>query len=129
MQDAASPLIARCVNQLLRYHFFVDRIISRQFPTSWSPRSLDLKPCNIWLWESLSVLKESIERYVRNIPQFMLFSTIECANLRFQMIADIGGRHIEHMLYIFIDYIDMFSIEYDAPPKGGFSNSLVFFSR
>ena len=59
----------------------------------------------------------------------MLFSTIECANLRFQMIADIGGRHIEHMLYIFIDYIDMFSIEYDAPPKGGFSNSLVFFSR
>ena len=73
-------------------------------------RSLDLNLCDIWLWEnlkamvcrdpipSLSDLKESIERHVRNIPQFMLLSTVEHAILRFRMLADNGGRHIKHVL-------------------------------
>ena len=47
---------------------------------------------------SLSDLKEGIERYVRNIPLFMLLSTVEHANLFFQMVADNGGHHIEHVL-------------------------------
>ena len=110
IQNAAPPHIAHCVNQLLRHHFFKDRTISLQFITAWPPRSLDLNPCDIWLWIylktmvyrdpiiSLSDFKESIERHVRNIPQFMLLSTVEYAILHFQMVADNGGHHIEHVL-------------------------------
>lgn len=110
MQDGAPPHIARNVKQVLRRHFSDDRIISRHFPTAWPPRSPDLNPCDFWLWgylkamvyrdpiTSLSDLKESIERHVRNIPQFMLLSTVEHAILRFQTVADNGGHHIEHVL-------------------------------
>ena len=47
---------------------------------------------------SLPDHKESIERHVHNIPQFMLLSTIEHAILRFQMVVDNGRRHIKHVL-------------------------------
>ena len=46
----------------------------------------------------LSDLKENVERRVRNIPQFMLLLTVEHAILRFQMVADNWGHHIEHVL-------------------------------
>ena len=45
---------------------------------------------------SLSDFKDSIERYVHNILQFMLLSTVEHDIL--QMVADNGGHHIEHVL-------------------------------
>ena len=47
---------------------------------------------------SVSNLKESIERHVRNIPQFMLLLTVEHAILRYQMVAVIGRHHIVHVL-------------------------------
>ena len=47
---------------------------------------------------SLPDLKESIEHHVRNIPQFMLFSTVEYSILRFQTVEDKGRHHIEHVL-------------------------------
>ena len=90
MQNGASLQTAR-LKQLLRHHFGDERIISTQFPTVWPPKSPDLNPCDFWLWEylksmvyrdpipSLFDLKESIERHVRNIPQFMLLSTLEHA--------------------------------------------------
>ena len=96
MQDAASPHIAHCVNHRLHHHLFKDKIISRQFPTSWSPRSRNLNLCDIWLWgylkaivycdpiASLFNLKGSIECHVHNIPQFMLLSTVEHAVLCFK---------------------------------------------
>ena len=47
----------------------------------------------------LSDLKENLERApVRNIPQFMLLSTVEYAFLRFEMVADNDEHHIEHVL-------------------------------
>ena len=46
MQDGAN---VRYVKQLLRRHFGQDRIISRQFPTTWPPTSLDLNVCGFWL--------------------------------------------------------------------------------
>ena len=111
------PLIARCVKQVRRRHFVDDKIISRQFPTAWPPRSFDLNPRDFWLWgylkatvyrdriTSLSDLKESVESYMCNIPQFLLHSTVEHAILLFQMVADNGGHHIEHVLYTFVDYL------------------------
>ena len=67
-------------------------------------------PADFWFWgylkpmvyldpiTSLSDLKESIEYHMLNIPKFTLLSTVEYAILRFQMVADNGGRHIEHDL-------------------------------
>ena len=47
---------------------------------------------------SLSELKESIERHVRNTAQFMLLSGVEHAILHFQMLTDNGRHHIQHVL-------------------------------
>ena len=110
MQDGAPPHIVRCVKQLLHRHLVDERIISRQLPTAWLPRSPDLNTCDFWLLgylksmvsrdsiTSLSGLKESIEHHVRNIPQFMLLSTVEHAILCLPMEAYNGGHHIEHVL-------------------------------
>ncbi|GBN46204.1 hypothetical protein AVEN_248012-1 [Araneus ventricosus] len=50
MQDGAPPHIATPVKKLLNLHFGNDRIISRNFPTGWPPRSPNQKPCDFWLW-------------------------------------------------------------------------------
>ena len=47
---------------------------------------------------SLSKLKEIVKRHVRNTPQFMLLTTVEYEILRFQILADNDGHHIEHVL-------------------------------
>ena len=47
---------------------------------------------------SLSDIKENVECPVHKISQFMILSTVEYAILRFQMIADNSGHHIEHVL-------------------------------
>ena len=47
---------------------------------------------------SLSDLKQSIERHVHSIPQSMLPTTVEYEILRFEMVADNVGQHIEHVL-------------------------------
>ena len=41
-ENGAPPYIARFVNQLLRLHFFDDRIISRKLSTVWFSISLNL---------------------------------------------------------------------------------------
>ena len=58
---------------------------------------------------SLSDLRENIECHVRNILQFMLLSIVEYAILSFQMVADNGGHHIEHVLKTFVDYLCNFN--------------------
>ncbi|GFW18240.1 uncharacterized protein TNCV_4007791 [Trichonephila clavipes] len=94
------PHIALCVKLVLRRHFGDDRIISCHFPTASPPRFPDLNSCNFLSWgylkamvcrnpiPFLSDVKESIERHVFDIPQFMLLSTVENDILRFQMVAD-----------------------------------------
>ena len=42
---------------------------------------------------------------MRNIPQFIVLSKDEHAILNFPMIADNGGRPIEHVLGAFVVYI------------------------
>ncbi|GFT63620.1 hypothetical protein TNCV_870641 [Trichonephila clavipes] len=105
---------------ILCYRRFLEILFLRKSP----PRSPNLHPYNFWLprvaeqcdvniqsinqsvrisqghgpIKSLSDLKESIERHVRNIPQFMLLSKVERVILRSLMVADNGRRHIEHDL-------------------------------
>ncbi|PRD21103.1 UNVERIFIED_CONTAM: hypothetical protein NCL1_52770 [Trichonephila clavipes] len=96
---------------MLHHHFVDDRIISRDFPTAWPPRSPDSNPWDFGLWgylkatvyhdpiTSLFDLKESIECHVRYIPKFMLPSTIEHATLRFQRVTDNGGQSSSNTIY------------------------------
>ncbi|GBN41243.1 hypothetical protein AVEN_52362-1 [Araneus ventricosus] len=103
-------LIATPVKQLLNLHFGNDRIISRHFPTDWPPRSPDLNPCNFWLWgylkdvvyggliANLAELKNRIKQHIHNITTETFRSVVEHDVLRFQLIGENGGQHIEHFL-------------------------------
>ncbi|GBM93786.1 hypothetical protein AVEN_131872-1 [Araneus ventricosus] len=105
MQDGALPHIARAVQSLLRAHFGDDRVIARNFPTVWPPRSPELNHCDFWLWGSLKdrvyggsirtlpELKVSIKRHVTTIDRQTHRSII-----RFDHVLDANGMHIEHML-------------------------------
>ena len=42
---------------------------------------------------------------MRNIPQFIVPTTSQYEILRFQMIADNGGHHIEHVFQRLVDYL------------------------
>ncbi|GBM00914.1 hypothetical protein AVEN_151374-1 [Araneus ventricosus] len=53
MQDGSSLHIANPVKRLIGMCFGNDGIINRHFPSNWSPRSLDLNPCDFWLWGHL----------------------------------------------------------------------------
>jgi hypothetical protein len=48
-QDGASPHTARDTRALLE-EYFGARIISKDFPHEWPPRSPDLTPCDFFLW-------------------------------------------------------------------------------
>ncbi|NSX83578.1 hypothetical protein GOM44_04430 [Wolbachia endosymbiont of Atemnus politus] len=111
MQDGAPPHIFNPVKQLLTMHFGT-RIISRHFPTVWPPRSPDLNPCDFWLWgylksvvfrgpiQNLAELKTRITQHIHNITPDTLRSVVEHAVSRFQLVAENGGQHIEHLLSI-----------------------------
>ncbi|GFV88449.1 transposable element tc3 transposase [Trichonephila clavipes] len=110
MQDRAPPHITRCVKDVLKHHFTEERVISRQIPHLCPPRSSDLNPCEFWLWghlkqlvscdqpRTLPDLKDSISRYVLNISKNTLRSTVEHSILRFQIVAENDGHHVEHLL-------------------------------
>ncbi|GBL82021.1 hypothetical protein AVEN_50595-1 [Araneus ventricosus] len=85
-------------------------IISHNFPTAWRPRSPDLNNCDFWLWgylkdvvywgpiANLAELKNRIPQHIHNITTETLRSVAEHAVLRFQLVAENGGQHIEHFL-------------------------------
>ena len=75
---------------------------------------------------SLSDSKESIERHVRNIHQFMLLSAVKHAILCFQMVADNGQHYIEHVQYTLVDYFYVFNKATLSHP-GGFLKLIDFF--
>ncbi|GBN41565.1 hypothetical protein AVEN_172920-1 [Araneus ventricosus] len=80
------------------------------FCNLWPHRSLDLKPCDFWLWghlkrlvsrdnpRTLPDLKDRISKHVLSISQNTLRSTVEHAILRFQMVAENDGRNVDHVL-------------------------------
>ncbi|GFT13985.1 transposable element tc3 transposase [Trichonephila clavipes] len=110
IQDGAPPHTTRCVKGVLKHHFREERVISRQFLHLRPPRSPDLNPCDFWLWGHLRLLvscdqprtlpdlKDSISRHVLNMSQNTLRSTVEHAILRFQIVAENDGHHVEPLL-------------------------------
>ncbi|GBM96917.1 hypothetical protein AVEN_105156-1 [Araneus ventricosus] len=119
-QYVTSPVTARnqSIGQYLsihkdsfsNLHFGNDRIISRHFPTTWPPRSPHLNPCDFWLRGylkdvvyggpilNLAELKNRITQHIYNITTETLQSVLLHAVLRFQLIGENGGQHIEHFL-------------------------------
>ncbi|GFX00260.1 transposable element tc3 transposase [Trichonephila clavipes] len=109
LQDGIPPHITRCVKDVLKHHFTEERMISRQIRHLWPPRSPDLNTCDFWLWghlkqlvscdepRTLPDLKDSISRHVLNISLNTLRSTVEHAILRFQIVAENDGHHVEHL--------------------------------
>ncbi|GBN18868.1 hypothetical protein AVEN_237058-1 [Araneus ventricosus] len=110
MQDGAHPLITLCIKDVLKNHFTEEGANSRNLFNLWPARSPDLNPCDFCLWgnlkhlvsrdnpRTLPDLKDSILRHGLSISQNTLRSTVEHAILRFQMIAENDGRHVEHVL-------------------------------
>ncbi|GFX71239.1 uncharacterized protein TNCV_3410091 [Trichonephila clavipes] len=110
MQDGAPPHITRCVKNVFKHHFTKERVTNRQFLHLWPPRSPDLNPCDFWLWghlrqlvssdqpRTLPDLKDSISRHVLDISHNTLRSMVKYAILRFQIVAENDGHHVEHLL-------------------------------
>ncbi|GFT42100.1 uncharacterized protein TNCV_1668871 [Trichonephila clavipes] len=110
MQDGAAPHIARRVKDLLRRSFGDDRVLSRHFQHAWPPRSLDLSPCDYWLWgylksqvyrdrpTSLGMLKDNIRLQCLTIIPDMLYSAVHNIIPRLQLLLRNDGEHIEHFL-------------------------------
>ncbi|GBM18011.1 hypothetical protein AVEN_238403-1 [Araneus ventricosus] len=110
MQNGAPPHIETPVKQQLNMCFGKDRIISRHFTTAWPPLSPNLNPCDFWLWgylkdvvyggpmANLAELKKRITQHIHNITIETLRSVVEHAVLRFQLIGENGGQHMEHFL-------------------------------
>ncbi|GBN32887.1 hypothetical protein AVEN_178973-1 [Araneus ventricosus] len=68
IQDGAPSHIATPVKHLWYLHFGNDRIISRHFQAAWPPRSLDLIPCDFWLWGYLKDVVYVIFSLLNTIP-------------------------------------------------------------
>ncbi|GBN07059.1 hypothetical protein AVEN_39056-1 [Araneus ventricosus] len=99
------------MKQLLKRHFGNARIISHLFPTALPSRSPYLNPCDFWLWgclkdvvfstptAHLAELKACIAQHILNVTPETLRSVVEHAVPRFQLVAENGGQHIEHVLH------------------------------
>ena len=109
LQDGVPPQIAWQVTALLRAHFGDKRVISKGFRTALLPRSLDLNPCDFWLWgflknhayrgniQTVPELKESIPCHVSSIDRETLRATVEHAIIRFERMIDANGMHNEQL--------------------------------
>ncbi|UYV64946.1 hypothetical protein LAZ67_3002543 [Cordylochernes scorpioides] len=90
----------------------------------WSPRNLDLTPCDFWLWRyiesrvyrcrptTLAMLKASIRRHVSSISTDMLFNAVQSVIYRLQAVFEMKDatlskdcdliqerRQLPHVLY------------------------------
>ena len=67
MQDAASPQTACKVTALLWAHFGDDHVVSRGFRITLPPVSLDVNPCDFWLWGFLK--DHDDRRNIKTVPE------------------------------------------------------------
>ena len=87
-QDSATSHTARVTNDLLKGKFG-ERVISRNGPVEWLPRSCDLTPLGFFLWghikslvyankpPTLDDLRENIQREIANVPVEMCARVVE----------------------------------------------------
>ncbi|GFS98680.1 uncharacterized protein TNCV_1079101 [Trichonephila clavipes] len=93
-QGAAPHQIAKPIKKLLHDTFAADRVLSRGFESACTPpRSLDLNPCDFYLWghlkymvyternASVAELKSTIKRHVRCVTTQILTAMVNHAVL------------------------------------------------
>jgi len=103
-QDGATAHTARASMQVLR-EMFPGRLISKSGYIPWSARSLDLTPCDFFLWEyvkfeihkhrprNLETLKEAIHTEIRRIHQVMLEKVMQTFSFHLKQYIDNKGHH------------------------------------
>ncbi|GBL77783.1 hypothetical protein AVEN_152987-1 [Araneus ventricosus] len=110
MQDGVPSHIANPVKRLFSMHFGNDRIISHHFRTNWPPRYPDLNSWDFWVLgylkhvvfsgpiANLDELNTRIAQHIHNIRTRTLRPVVKHAIPRFELVAENGGKHIEHFL-------------------------------
>jgi len=108
-QDGAPPHIKNNVKQFLTSKFG-NKIISRQFPNVWPPRSPDLSPADYWLWGTLkhrvylkkpsniNELKQFISEEMENISPEELQRSCQNIRTRLEAVVQNNGGIFEHLL-------------------------------
>ncbi|GFW08747.1 hypothetical protein TNCV_4299201 [Trichonephila clavipes] len=89
-----------------RVRRFAASVDQPRFTIPWPFRFPDLNSCDFWLWGYVKamVYRDLIASLIRlqrkprtPCAQFMLISTVKHAVLRFSVVTDSGGQHIEHV--------------------------------
>ena len=87
---------------------FPDRWIGRRGPYDWPARSLDLSPCDFFLWEYLNdtvfkqplttiqELKQRIEEACEQIPEEMCRKVCRSVQQRLHVCMNNGGRFVSN---------------------------------
>ena len=111
MQDEASHICCS-VKQLLTKTFTKDRIISRHFPQSWSPRFPDINPCDYYFWSHIKtkVYSPHLPNTIEELKARIIITAKEinesgCLKLailnlldRLHLFIENEGRQIEQFL-------------------------------
>lgn len=109
-QDGASPHIEKSVMNLLK-QTFAERLISRNAPFLWPPRSPDLTPPDFYLWgylksvvyqnnpQNLNDLKQEIEAAVKSIQRNTLTAVFNGFVRRCRECVQLKGRHLDSVIF------------------------------
>ena len=104
-QDGATSHTA-CVTIDLLKGKFGERVISRNGPVEWPPRSCDLRPLDFFLWghikslvyankpATLDDLKDNIQREIANVPVEMCARVVENWVQRIDRCKRAHGGHM-----------------------------------
>lgn len=111
MHDGAPPHFATSVRDYLISKFGEDRIISRGCQRVWPARSPDLNPLDYWFWgtlkarvfhydapRDLDMLKTRIVTEVDKFTKDEIAYAISSFLRRIELLKEVGGSHIEHLL-------------------------------
>lgn len=110
-QDGATAHTSHETLNMIR-EVFGNRIISRNTPIPYPPRSCDLTPCDFFLWpyiknsifqqpiHNLDELRQRISEKINEINNHpnMLQNVSNSIRRRIQMCFDAGGGHFDHLL-------------------------------
>ena len=107
-QDGATSHTAHVTNALLKTKFD-ERVISRNGPVNWPPRSCDLTPLDYFLWgyvkslvyvnkpTTLQELRANIEREIAAIPVALCEKVVENWVQRLDFVKRARGGHAKEI--------------------------------
>lgn len=90
---------------------FPGKVISNRRDIDWPPHSLDLSPCDFFLWgflksrvyldkpRTVGELKNAIEREIRAIPRDMLRRVMINFSQRLEECVEKDGRHLTDVIF------------------------------